>query len=184
MLGVYNCNTYHNFREFCKFWQLDAHNCHESPSSPSFDAASAATEARNAGPRGRSLAGTVLCREFRLTANEGANRPVITVFAPAASCQGGICIWNHQLIEYACHRQPNGATVGDPLNLNFTERVQALGWRGKKENPFDLRLGVGTWGLKSARPRRCFTVLLRIASSNRHKRPAFDPQKPANTPNR
>ena len=116
MLGVYNCNTYHNFREFCKFWQLDAHNCHESPSSPSFDAASAATEARNAGPRGRSLAGTVLCREFRLTANEGANRPVITVFAPAASCQGGICIWNHQLIEYACHRQPNGATVGDLLN--------------------------------------------------------------------
>jgi nitric-oxide synthase len=63
---------------------------------------------------------------------------VITVFAPAASGQGGIRIWNHQLIEYACHQQPNGATVGDPLNLEFTERVQALGWRGQMEDPFDL----------------------------------------------
>lgn len=79
-----------------------------------------------------------LLEHLRLTANEGDIRPVITVFAPAASGQGGIRIWNHQLIEYACHRQPDGATVGDPLNLEFTEWVQALGWRGQMEDPFDL----------------------------------------------
>ena len=79
-----------------------------------------------------------LIEHLRLTSNGGAIQPLITVFAPAGPGQVGIRIWNHQLIGYACYRQSDGSTIGDPLNLEFTEQVQALGWQGKTEDPFDL----------------------------------------------
>jgi nitric-oxide synthase len=79
-----------------------------------------------------------LVEHLRITTNGGAILPVITVFAPAAPGQGSIRIWNHQLAGYAGYRQPDGTTVGDPLNLEFTGQAQRLGWRARTREPFDL----------------------------------------------
>lgn len=61
---------------------------------------------------------------LRLATNGGKIRSVMTVFAP------GTRIWNSQLIRYAGYRQHDGSVIGDPVNADLTQIVQAMGWRG------------------------------------------------------
>lgn len=62
--------------------------------------------------------------------NDGKIRSTITVFKPLQEGRS-IRIWNHQLIRYAGYRQPDGRTIGDPSEAEFTEVVKRLGWRGE-----------------------------------------------------
>jgi nitric-oxide synthase, bacterial len=66
-----------------------------------------------------------------LSTNGGNIRSTISIFAPNASGQPGIRIWNAQLIRYAGYRQPDGSTIGDPDQAEFTELCQHLGWKGR-----------------------------------------------------
>jgi nitric-oxide synthase len=67
----------------------------------------------------------------------GAIRPVISIFAPAQPGQPFARVWNDQLIRYAGYRGADGASVGDPRNVRFTEAMRGFGWRGKGE-AFDV----------------------------------------------
>lgn len=65
--------------------------------------------------------------------------PMQTVFAPWRGREGGIRIWNHQLVRYAGYRSPDGAVLGDPQNVDFTRLVRSLGWSlPAVPGPFDL----------------------------------------------
>jgi len=74
---------------------------------------------------------------LRFSTNGGRIRPTLTLFAPAGADGVGPRIWNEQLVRYAGYRQPDGTVIGDPRNVEFTERCQALGWRGSAGR-FDL----------------------------------------------
>jgi nitric-oxide synthase len=74
----------------------------------------------------------------------GALRPMISVFAPAAPGRPYARVWNEQLIRYAGYRGPDGAAVGDPRQIAFTEAMQGFGWRGKGEAFDVLPLAVET----------------------------------------
>ncbi|MDR7276137.1 nitric oxide synthase oxygenase [Catenuloplanes atrovinosus] len=67
----------------------------------------------------------------------GAVRPVLSVFAPAKPGRPFARVWNDQLIRYAGYRMPDGATLGDPAQVDFTESMELLGWKGQK-TPFDV----------------------------------------------
>ncbi len=91
--------------------------------------------------RDLSTAGEVfeaLVEHIRWATNGGKIRSSLTVFAPQEPGQPGIRIWNPQLIRYAGYRQPDGTVIGDPLNIELTEIVQQLGWKGGPGTPFDL----------------------------------------------
>ncbi|MGI8665197.1 MAG: nitric oxide synthase oxygenase [Jatrophihabitans sp.] len=66
---------------------------------------------------------------LRVSTNEGKLRSVITVFDQARPGRPGPRVHNPQLIRYAGYRAAEG-TTGDPLHIELTERVQALGWAG------------------------------------------------------
>lgn len=68
----------------------------------------------------------------------GRIRPLITVF-PAMRPDGGVPvrIWNKHLIRYACHMLPDGRTVGDPAQKEFTEVCRRMGWQGSGSH-FDI----------------------------------------------
>jgi nitric-oxide synthase len=68
---------------------------------------------------------------IRSSTNGGRIRPTLTLFPPASADGVGPRIWNEQLVRYAGYPQADGSVVGDPRNVEFTNRCQALGWRGK-----------------------------------------------------
>ncbi|KAK2725659.1 hypothetical protein QYM36_000232, partial [Artemia franciscana] len=72
-----------------------------------------------------------ICNHIRYSTNKGNLRSAITVFQPRMEGRGDFRIWNSQLIGYAGYRQPDGSIVGDPLNAEFTEVCQKLGWSGQ-----------------------------------------------------
>jgi nitric-oxide synthase len=74
---------------------------------------------------------------LRCSTNDGRIRPTITLFPPANADGVGPRIWNEQLIRYAGYERADGTVVGDPRNVEFTRRCQALGWRGNGGR-FDL----------------------------------------------
>ncbi|GAA3738644.1 nitric oxide synthase oxygenase [Streptomyces tremellae] len=78
------------------------------------------------------------CVEHLRTANNGGQLvPVITVFAQRGPDGSEIRIWNPQLVRYAGYRRPDGTVVGDPLHVDVTRAVEALGWHGRG-GPFDI----------------------------------------------
>lgn len=79
-----------------------------------------------------------LVKHITLATNRGKIRSTITIFAPQRPGEPGIRIWNSQLIRYACYRQPDGSLIGDPMNLDLTNALQQLGWKGGKGTQFDL----------------------------------------------
>jgi nitric-oxide synthase len=79
-----------------------------------------------------------LVDHIRFSTNGGQIRPRITVFAHRQPDRADIRIWNDQLIRYAGYRLSDGSVVGDPLQVELTERVTRLGWKGAKGTPFDL----------------------------------------------
>jgi nitric-oxide synthase, bacterial len=60
--------------------------------------------------------------------NDGAVRPIISIFAPDTPGTPGPRIDNPQLVGYAGFQQPDGSVVGDPASCWLTERLAALGW--------------------------------------------------------
>jgi nitric-oxide synthase len=76
---------------------------------------------------------------LRRATRDGRIVPMQTVFAPWRGTEGGIRIWNHQLLRYAGYRGPDGLVLGDPQNVDFTRLVRSLGW-SPPANPgsFDL----------------------------------------------
>ncbi len=78
-------------------------------------------------------------RHLRVSTNGGRIRSVVTLFNPEERDGRTIRIWNRQLIRYAGYRQPDGSIMGDPEQLEFTDRVAALGWEAPaSRTPFDL----------------------------------------------
>ena len=62
--------------------------------------------------------------------NGGAVRPLVTVFAPARPRNRSEWrIWNYQLVRYAGYGAADGAILGDPAEVAFTEECIRLGWR-------------------------------------------------------
>lgn len=62
--------------------------------------------------------------------NDGNIRPTITVLDPGMPVQPGPRIWNPQLVRYAGYRGPRRKIIGDPAQLEVTERIMQLGWQG------------------------------------------------------
>jgi nitric-oxide synthase, bacterial len=62
---------------------------------------------------------------------------VMTVFAPEHGGRGPR-IWNPQLIRYAGWRRSDGSVLGDPAQLEFTERMHELGWRPQHRTAFTV----------------------------------------------
>lgn len=76
---------------------------------------------------------------LRGATRDGRIVPMQTVFAPWRGREGGIRIWNHQLVRYAGYRGPDGTVLGDPQNVDFTRLVRSLGWSPPAvPGPFDL----------------------------------------------
>ncbi len=81
-----------------------------------------------------------------LTATNGGQiRSVITVFPPeSADGTAPLRFWNPQLIRYAGYRRPDGTVLGDPAQLELTQRCEALGWKGAGTE-YDLLPVVFQW---------------------------------------
>lgn len=75
---------------------------------------------------------------LRVATNGGRIRPVMTVFAADGQTRRRPRIWNSQLIRYAGWRRPDGTVLGDPLNLEFTELLESLGWRPNEKTGFTV----------------------------------------------
>lgn len=74
-----------------------------------------------------------LCNHIKYSTNKGSLRSAITIFPQRVkSTKNDWRIWNSQLIGYAGYRDPQtGKVTGDPINVDFTEICQKLGWQGK-----------------------------------------------------
>lgn len=75
---------------------------------------------------------------LRLATNGGRIRPVMTVFAANGQTRRRPRIWNSQLIRYAGWRRPDGTVLGDPINVEFTELLESLGWRPNFRTAFTV----------------------------------------------
>ncbi len=72
-----------------------------------------------------------MCWEhLRVSTNKGRLRPVVTIFKPWRQSDNQVRIANSQLIRYAGYKLPDGRVVGDPEQVEFTQRVIDMGWRG------------------------------------------------------
>ena len=74
---------------------------------------------------------------LRLATNGGRIRPVMTVFGAQDGARAPR-IWNPQLIRYAGWRRSDGTVLGDPAQLEFTERMHELGWRPQQRTAFTV----------------------------------------------
>jgi nitric-oxide synthase, bacterial len=73
-----------------------------------------------------------------VSTNGGRIIPMVSVFASGSAEKPKVRIWNRQLIGYAGYLQADGSVLGDPSNLSFTQRIQALGWKGPSAGRFNL----------------------------------------------
>lgn len=71
-----------------------------------------------------------LMRHLEFSLNKGNVRSAATIFPQRSEANKDFRIWNSQLLGFAGYRQPNGAVIGDPANVEFTEMCQSLGWKG------------------------------------------------------
>jgi nitric-oxide synthase len=81
-----------------------------------------------------------LSEHLALAQGSGSVRSVMTIFAPAEHSGGpSPRIWNHQLCAYAGYRGRDGTVLGDPRQVELTDRALALGWQPPTtRGPFDL----------------------------------------------
>lgn len=68
---------------------------------------------------------------LKAATNGGALQSVITVGPRALPDGREYRIVSPQIIRYAGYRQPDGTVVGDPAQIEITELLHRLGWRGK-----------------------------------------------------
>jgi nitric-oxide synthase len=79
-----------------------------------------------------------LVDHIEFSTNGGRIVPMVSVFASGSVEKPRVRIWNRQLIGYAGYRQADGSVLGDPINLGFTHRIEALGWKGPPRGRFNL----------------------------------------------
>jgi nitric-oxide synthase len=79
-----------------------------------------------------------LVEHIQLATNGGRIRSIISVFGQEKPGQPGMRIWNSQTIRYAGYQQADGTVIGDPLQVEFTNELFKLGWKGGARTPFDL----------------------------------------------
>lgn len=69
----------------------------------------------------------------------GRIRSIISIFAPVKGAEIPAYVESEQLIRYAGYLGEDGATLGDPRNIELTRTVTALGWEPPAERgPFDI----------------------------------------------
>jgi nitric-oxide synthase len=69
---------------------------------------------------------------LEMAIGNGKIKPILTLFSPEnKSGDSPIRFWNSQWIRYAGYKSGNGAVIGDPAQLAFTEKCQSLGWKGR-----------------------------------------------------
>lgn len=81
---------------------------------------------------------TALVGHIELSTNGGRIVPMVSVFAAGSIEKPRVRIWNRQLVGYAGYRQADGSVLGDPISLGFTQRIEALGWKGPLRGRFNL----------------------------------------------
>jgi nitric-oxide synthase, bacterial len=79
-----------------------------------------------------------LVDHIKLSTNRGRIVPLISVFAAGSVAKPRVRIWNRQLIGYAAYLEADGSVLGDPINLSFTQRIEALGWKSPSRGRFNL----------------------------------------------
>jgi nitric-oxide synthase len=67
-------------------------------------------------------------QHLKMSTNDGAVRPMVSVFAPDTPWRAGPRIRNDQLVRYAGYSEP-GRVLGDRRYVDFTTAVCRLGWR-------------------------------------------------------
>jgi len=74
-----------------------------------------------------------LCNHLKFGTNKGNIRSAITFFPPRkdGDVSKEFRVWNNQIIRYAAYRQDDDSIIGDPINLEFTQICEKLGWKGK-----------------------------------------------------
>ncbi|KAK9297866.1 hypothetical protein QLX08_008617 [Tetragonisca angustula] len=78
-----------------------------------------------------------LCNHIKYSTNKGNIRSAITIFPQRTDGKHDYRVWNHQLINYAGYKNPDGTIIGDPANVEFTELCLKLGWRSARTR-FDI----------------------------------------------
>ncbi|CAL4076770.1 unnamed protein product, partial [Meganyctiphanes norvegica] len=71
-----------------------------------------------------------ICNHINFSTNNGNIRSAITIFPARTNGKNDFRVWNPQLISYAGYRQKDGTCIGDPINCEFTQVCQSLGWHG------------------------------------------------------
>ena len=79
-----------------------------------------------------------LVDHIKLSTDGGRIVPMVSVFAAGSIEKPRVRIWNRQLIGYAAYLEADGSLLGDPINLSFTQRIEALGWKPSSRGRFDL----------------------------------------------
>lgn len=74
---------------------------------------------------------------LRVSTNGGRLRPVVTIFKPCLESDNYVRIVNSQLIRYAGYRSSDGQVIGDPEQIEFTQKVTDMGWEGARTD-FDI----------------------------------------------
>uniref|UniRef100_F7IJJ9 Nitric oxide synthase n=1 Tax=Callithrix jacchus TaxID=9483 RepID=F7IJJ9_CALJA len=70
-----------------------------------------------------------ICNHVKYATNKGNLRSAITIFPQRTDGKHDFRVWNSQLIRYAGYKQPDGSTLGDPANVQFTEICIQQGWK-------------------------------------------------------
>ncbi|XP_069892749.1 nitric oxide synthase 1 isoform X1 [Dipodomys merriami] len=70
-----------------------------------------------------------ICNHIKYATNKGNLRSAITIFPQRTDGKHDFRVWNSQLIRYAGYKQPDGSTLGDPANVQFTEICIQQGWK-------------------------------------------------------
>ncbi|XP_047417906.1 nitric oxide synthase, brain isoform X2 [Sciurus carolinensis] len=70
-----------------------------------------------------------ICNHVKYATNKGNLRSAITIFPQRTDGKHDFRVWNSQLIRYAGYKQPDGSTLGDPANVEFTEICIQQGWK-------------------------------------------------------
>ncbi|XP_062038829.1 nitric oxide synthase 1 [Lepus europaeus] len=78
-----------------------------------------------------------ICNHIKYATNKGNLRSAITIFPQRTDGKHDFRVWNSQLIRYAGYKQPDGSTLGDPANVQFTEICIQQGWKPPRSR-FDV----------------------------------------------
>ncbi|XP_055461929.1 nitric oxide synthase, brain [Psammomys obesus] len=73
-----------------------------------------------------------ICNHVKYATNKGNLRSAITIFPQRTDGKHDFRVWNSQLIRYAGYKQPDGSTLGDPANVQFTEICIQQGWKAPR----------------------------------------------------